>query len=69
MADSDSDTILGLEQTPPCRQRKPSNETKRSKMNMVPLRPQKEVDDRTDANWVQTPRVGVRRYFCILILL
>lgn len=63
MADSDSDTILGLQQTPPCRQRKSSNERKHSKMNMVPLRPQKDVDDQTNGNWIQTPRVGVRRYF------
>lgn len=61
MADSDSDTILGLEHTPLCRQRKLSNEAKSSKMNMIPLRPRKDADDRTDDSWNPTTRVGVRR--------
>lgn len=63
MADSDSDTILGLDQTHRVRQRKSSNEAKSSttKLNMIPLRSRQDGDERADAKWIQTPSVGVRR--------
>lgn len=62
MAESDSDTTLGLEQNSTCRRRTPSTETK-LKMNTSPLRQQKYRDDSVETKWLPSPDVAIRRYF------
>ncbi len=61
MAESDSDTTLGLEQVPLCRRRTSSKERKQ-KMNMNPLPRMKYRDDSPETQWIPRPNGAVRRY-------
>ncbi|CAF1093839.1 unnamed protein product [Adineta ricciae] len=59
MAESDSDTALGLEQNPLCRQRQSSTELKQ-KMKSDTSRQYRYDDDSPEAKWSATPNVAVR---------
>ncbi len=61
MAETDSDTALGLEQIPLCRQRTSPIGSKQ-KMNSSSLRQQKNSDDSAETKWIPTADVAVRRY-------
>jgi len=65
VAESDSDTLLGLEQNSSCRRRTSSNEAKH-KMNTVPSHQLKYQDDSAETQWIQTPNAAVRRYYYFL---
>ncbi len=67
MAESDSDTTLGLKQILLYRRRTSSNETKQQ-INMSSLRQQKYHDDSPETKWIQTPNVAGRRYIHFLSL-
>ena len=61
VAESDSDTTLGLEQNRLCRQRQSSTELKQ-KMKSDSSRQYRYDDDSPEAKWSATPNVAVRRY-------
>ena len=61
MAESDSESALGLEQIPLCRQRASPTGSKQ-KMTSSPLHQQKYRDDSAETKWIPTPDVAVRRY-------
>jgi hypothetical protein len=65
VAESDSDTLLGLEQNSSCRRRTSSNEAKH-KMNTIPSHQLKYQDDSPETQWIQTPNAAVRRYYYFL---
>ena len=62
MAESDSDTTLGLEQTPLCRQRQSSTELKQKMKSDTSSRQHRYDDDSPETKWSATPNVAIRRY-------
>ncbi len=68
MAETDSDTALGLEQIPLFRQRTSPIESKQ-KMNSSSSRQQKNSDDSAEVKWIPTSDVAALRYSFFLLLL
>lgn len=60
MADSDSDTTLGLEQNSSVRRRTPSTEAK-LKMSATALRTQKYRDESDETKWIPKPDIAIQR--------
>jgi hypothetical protein len=62
VAESDSDTKLGLEHINLCHYRTPTKQSKQ-KMDNNPSRQMNSDDDSAEIKWSPTPDVPVRRYY------